>query len=116
MTIDAQDTSTANKNKGFEILSKQSTTQDKLIEELQERLTSEKDGRNEDRFIGIVCLVLLLDVVFFSVMPTFGGPLALIVLELLILIPLARRMGMEEVAKIVSRVLHRMAGKANDGE
>ena len=89
---------------------------DQQIEELQSQLESERDGRKEDRFVGIICLVLLLDVVFFSVMPTFGGPLALLVLQLLVLIPLAKRMGMEEIAKILSRVLHRMAGRTSDGE
>jgi hypothetical protein len=38
----------------------------------------------------------------------------LLVLELLILIPLAKRMGMQEIAQILSSVLHRMAGKAGD--
>lgn len=35
---------------------------------------------------------MLLDIVFFTVMPTFGGPIALLILELLILIPMAKRM------------------------
>lgn len=89
---------------------------DQQIEELQTQLEAERDGRKEDRFVGIVALVLLLDVVFFSVMPTFGGPLALLVLQLLVLIPLAKRMGMEEIAEILSRVLHRMAGKTSESE
>ena len=64
----------------------------------------------------IVLIVLLLDVVFFTVMPTFGGPLALFVLELLILIPLAKRMGMEEIAQLISRVLDGMTNKVKDGK
>ena len=59
----------------------------------------------------MVVVVLLLDVVFFSVLPTFGGPLALILLELLVLIPLAKRMGMEEIAELLSRLLDHMAGR-----
>ena len=98
----------------FAILAESDVTkQDEQISELQERLTEERDARKEDRFVFIVLIVLLLDVVFFTVMPTFGGPLALIILELLILIPLAKRMGMEEVAQILSRVLHRVADKAD---
>ena len=89
------------------------TKQDKQIERLQKLLTSEQDGRREDRFVGLVLLILLLDVVFFTVV-SFGGALALLVLELLILVPLARRMGMEEIAQIISSVLHRLAGKASD--
>ncbi|MEJ6849531.1 hypothetical protein V3589_25380 [Sinorhizobium fredii] len=98
------------------LVTSEPSKKDQQIDELQTQLEAERDGRKEDRFAGIVCLVLLLDVVFFSVMPTFGGPLALLVLELLILIPLARRMGMEEIAEILNRVLHRMAGKTSDSE
>jgi hypothetical protein len=87
------------------------TTQERQIAELQEQLTQERDGRREDRFVGLVCLVILLDIVFFSVMHTSGAPLALVVLELLILIPVARRMGMEEVAQILNGFVGRMAGK-----
>jgi hypothetical protein len=47
-------------------------------------------------------------------MPNFGGPLALLILELLILIPLAKRMGMEQIAALLDRILYRMAGKADD--
>ncbi|MCC0048527.1 MAG: hypothetical protein H6882_05115 [Rhodobiaceae bacterium] len=105
------------KDKAFSALTSLAVTaQDKQIQELQEQLERERDGRNEDRFVGIVCLVILLDIVVFTIMPTFGGPIALLVLELLILIPLARRMGMEEVAQLLSRVLDRMAGKAGDSK
>ena len=100
---------------GFGELGAAPTKTDQQIEELQERLAHERDARREDRFVFIAVTVLLLDIVFFSVMPTFGGPLALLVLELLILIPLAKRMGMEEIAQILSSVIHRMAGKASDG-
>ena len=101
---------------GFKALvDKPATVQDKQVEQLQKQLTAERDGRREDRFVGIVLLVLLLDVVFFTLV-SFGGALALLVLELLILIPLARRMGMEEIAQIISSVLHRIAQKASDHE
>jgi hypothetical protein len=103
----------SNKEVGFEsLLSPEPSKVDEQILELQNDLAAERDARNEERFVFIVLVVLLLDVVFFTVMPTFGGPLALLVLELLILIPLARRMGMQEIAQILSSVIDRMAGKA----
>jgi hypothetical protein len=92
--------------------SSKSENLDLKINELEKQLEREKDARNEDRFIFIACVVILLNVVFFSVMPSFGGPLALLILELLVLIPLARRMGMEEVAGILDRVLYRVTGKS----
>jgi hypothetical protein len=90
------------------------TTKDRQIAVLQQQLTEERDARREDKFVFIATVVILLDIVFFSVMPTFGGPLALLILQLLVLIPLAKRMGMEEIAQILSNVIHRMAGKAGD--
>lgn len=103
--------------KGFDAVVKSGATkQEEQISELQEQLAQEKDARMEDRFVFIVAVVILLDVVFFTVMPSFGGPLALLILQLLVLIPLAKRMGMQEVAQILSRVLHRMAGKSGSSE
>lgn len=97
---------------GFdELLPEEPTKRDRQVEELQESLSAERDARLEERFVFIVVCVLLLDIVFFTVMPTFGGPLALLVLELLILVPLARRMGMQEIAQIMSRVI----GRVSDG-
>jgi predicted nucleic acid-binding Zn ribbon protein len=100
------------KTTGFDALGLgEPSTQDEQVASLQEKLAHEKDARQQERFIFIVVVVLLLNVVFFSVLPTFGGPLALILLELLILIPLAKRMGMEEIAELLSRLLDHMAGK-----
>ena len=102
--------------KGFDVLvASEPTPQEKQIQELQTELARERDWRKEDRFVGIVLLTILLNVVFFSVLPTFGGPIAILLLELLILIPLARRMGMAEIVQIINSVLNRLAGKASDG-
>ena len=87
-----------------------------LLKALQDELTAERKMRLEERFVGIVCLVIILDVVFFSVMPSFGGPIALLIFELLILIPLARRMGMKEIAKMLDGVLERLTLQARDGK
>ena len=103
-----------NKEKDFGVLVKpEPTNQDLQVGELAEKLSYEKDARQEERFIFIVLIIMLLDVVFFTVMPTFGGPIALLILELLVLIPLAKRMGMEEIAKLMNRVLDRMVSKAD---
>lgn len=99
-----------------EILAEQPTLRDQQIEELQEEIARLRDARREERFVFIVVALLLLDVVFFSVMESFGGPLALFIMELLILIPLARRMGMEEIATILDRVLSRVVGRTGNGE
>ena len=96
-----------------DIVSSEVTKKDQQLSELQERLTSEQDARKEDRFVFIVLIVMLLDVVFFTIMPTFGGPIALLILQLLVLIPLANRMGMQEISQLLSRVLDRMVSKSS---
>jgi hypothetical protein len=88
------------------------TKQEQQIQELQDDLAAERDARREERFVFVVVSVILLNVVFFSVIPTLTGPLGLVVLELLILVPLARRMGLDEVVRIINAVITRMAGKA----
>ena len=99
------------------LLPEQPTKSDQLVEELQEALTQERDARREDRFIFIAVGVVLLDIMLFSVMPSFGGPLAILVLQLMILLPLAQRMGMEDVAQIISGVLGRLAdGVGSNGK
>ena len=87
----------------------QPTAQDKQIQELEDALEKTKDRIKEERFIWIIIFIILFDVVFFSKMESFFGALVIFILELLILIPLARRMGMEELAGILDRVLARIA-------
>jgi hypothetical protein len=101
-------------DKAFSVLVRnEPTKQDKQIETLQKQLAHEQDGRREDRFVGIVLLFLMLDVVFFAVI-SFGGALALLVLELIVLVPVARRMGMDEISQMISSVLNRLTDKTSD--
>ena len=92
------------------------TKQEQQIQALQDELQKEKDARREDQFFFIAVTVILFDIVFFTLMPTFGGPVALLILQLLILIPLARRMGLDEIQGLLSGVMNRLAGRANGGE
>lgn len=98
------------------LIQEQPEKRDQQIEELQNDLAYERDARKEERFIFIVLFTLVFDIMLFTVMPSFGGPLAVVILELLILIPLAKRMGMEEVAKMLSRLLDRVSGKTVPGD
>ena len=87
---------------------------DEQIQKLQDALSREKDARKEEHFVVIIFVIILLDIVFFIQMPSFGGPLAILILELLILIPLARRMGMEEIVRILDKVLSRVVNAIKD--
>src|SRR4051794_32928892 len=54
------------------LLPESPTKKDAQLQELQEDLANERDARREDRFVFIAVPVLLLDVCFFTVMPSFG--------------------------------------------
>lgn len=102
-----------------EIGSAKVDTRDRQIAELQEELTAERDARREDRFFFIFTIVIFLDVMFFTLFDNFGGPIALLVLQLLFLVLLAKRLGMEESVAIFDRVIGRVAdgmGRGSDGQ
>lgn len=66
------------------------TDKDRQILELQEKLVAEIDARKEDRFFFVVVCVLLFNIMIFSSMENTSGPIAILILELLVLLPLAR--------------------------
>ena len=92
------------------------TERDIQIAELQSALTEEKDARREDRFIFIMVCIILLDAMLFTVMDNWIAPIVLVALEFVVLIPLARRLGVEEAVRILSRFLDRLAASAKNGE
>ena len=76
----------------------------KQIKQLESKLAKEKDARLEERFISLLVLVIILNAFLFTLMPSWGGPIVILILELLLLIPIARRMGIDEVAKLLDKV------------
>lgn len=91
-------------------LTEELTKQHKQIQELQKTLSKEKDARQEERFFGILLLTILFNVLIFMPMQSWGGPISILILELIVLFLLARRMGMEEVEQIIDRFLSSLSG------
>ncbi|HEX2559132.1 hypothetical protein [Phenylobacterium sp.] len=84
---------------------------DAALEALQEQLEGEKDARSEERFVWIVLMVILLDIIWFrdSENPTL--PVVVLVLELVALMVLARRMGVDDYVTLVGRILAQIGNK-----
>jgi len=80
----------------------------KKLRERDAELAYEKQKKRENWFVAIIVLIIFLDVGFFSFMPSFGGPLVIGVLQIFVLIILAKRMGMKEMAKILSHFISRV--------
>lgn len=87
----------------------ENAAQNQQIEELQKTLSKEKDSRKEERFFYFLSLIILLDIIFFTFLPSWPGPIILLILQLLVLIPLARRMGLDEVIKLWDQLLDVLA-------
>jgi hypothetical protein len=87
------------------------TEKDKQIQELQKSLSEEKTARKQERFYGIVCFVILLDSLLFPPMKSWGGPLSILILELILLVPLARITNVEEVEKLIDQIFYIFSSK-----
>ena len=55
--------------------------------------------------MGILGFLILLNVIFLTPMQTWGGPISILILELIALVLLARRMGLQEASQIIDRIL-----------
>lgn len=79
---------------------------DRQISELQEALEQERDGRKSDRFIAILVAVILLNVHVFTGMTGWGGPIAILVLEILLLLVLAEKQDVSIVEQWLDKMLN----------
>lgn len=81
------------------------TKKDAEIDRLSNQLAEEKDARKEERFGWIVALVTVLNVVILGEMESLFAPIVIFVLELLALLVLARRSGIEYIELLISRAI-----------
>lgn len=82
---------------------------------LGEELEAAKDARKEERFVWIVIVTILLDVLWFSDSENPTLPVIVLVLQLIVLVILARRMGIDDVVELIDRLLHTVGSKAGSG-
>ena len=86
-------------------LKHETTKRHEQIQELQQRLSEEKDSRKQERFFGILGFLILFNVIVLTPMQTWGGPISILILELIALVLLASRMGLQEASQIIDRIL-----------
>lgn len=72
-----------------------------------------RDDRDEERFLWILCFIILFDCVVLGRMDNFAAPLVIGVLQLLLLIGLARKFGVDDITVLVTRLLHRLSDRAD---
>jgi|GEM_PF-3327727 len=67
-------------------------------------LREEKEDRQDERFLFLFAIIVLLDVILFDALGGWVLPLILVILELAFLVVLARLMGVEEVVDLARRL------------
>jgi len=75
------------------------TIHDRQVQELGEELDNCKELRTGERFVWIAVVMMLFDALIFPPMRTWTGPLAIFVVQLLLLFVFARRYGVKELAE-----------------
>ncbi|HEX3860358.1 MAG TPA: hypothetical protein VHY35_01545 [Stellaceae bacterium] len=80
-------------------------SKDKEIESLQVRVQTLTDEKYEERFIWIVVLIIIVDIGVFPSMNNWGAPIAILVIEIILMAILAKRLGVEEVTMLLARTI-----------
>ena len=92
------------------LLKYETTKRDQQIRKLEQLLSEEKYSRNQERFLGILVVLIWFNIVFLTPMQSWGGPISILILELIALVLLARGMGLEDASKIIDRILASFPG------
>lgn len=82
-------------------------TKDDLIGALQNQLVDEQDKRKEERFVWLCVVILIVDVFTFPHMAIWTAPLLIGIIELLLLIALGRKWGMDDIWTITEKIIDR---------
>jgi len=86
----------------------------KTISNLQDELLSQKEARNEDRFIFTLIIVVLLNVIFFMPLSTWSAPIIISFFEFFLLILYAKKMGMQEIYTLLDRILNKIIDRSKN--
>jgi hypothetical protein len=98
-------------NKDFEALIHSNSTvafDEKTSEQvsiLTRNYETERNDRKEERFIWILILIIIIDFEFFTIMQNVAGPIIIGLIELILILILAERCGIDRVLPLIDKVL-----------
>jgi hypothetical protein len=96
------------KLRGAAFLSDEKAESD-AIATLSNELEALRDSRSEERFIWVVSAIVAFDSYIFSKMDSWSGPVVIGIIEFLLLVVLARKLGIQEVSQVLAKLLDRAA-------
>lgn len=76
------------------------------IEKLLAEIQKEKDNTKLERFMWIVVTIALIDGYIFMNMASTMGPLAILILELIVLFVAAHRLGVQQVIQFLDTIIN----------
>jgi hypothetical protein len=83
--------------------------------ELGDDIEKSLDNRGEERFVWIVVCIILFDCLVFMNMENWTGPLVIGIIELVLIIALAKKLRVEEIAKLLTRFMDRVGDYPDKG-
>lgn len=87
------------------------TKKDKELERLQSKLQEIEDSRKEERFGWIVAILAIVNYILLKDVQSILTPLIVVVFELLALLILARRSGLEYIEILISKLIGSVTNK-----
>lgn len=78
---------------------------------LQQENQNLKDKLQEERILWIISMAIVFDSFVFSLMDNWGGPIAILILQLAVILVLAKRFGVEEISGIMEKILYSIKKK-----
>lgn len=88
------------------------TKKDDSLASLEAKLSAEQDARKEERFVWILIVTIMFDCLALGGMSNSAAPIAIVTLELILLVVLAKRLGIDDVVVLIDRVLNRLEKKS----
>lgn len=78
---------------------------DEEIATLQDAIVNAKNSLLEIHFLYILVIIIIVDIIAFSNMETWGGPISILFLEIVLLVVLGRRLGVDDVKVLTERFI-----------
>ena len=93
------------------LLDAQPSPVEEALEATQRELVAEKDARREERFIWFAVVVVLFDALVFAQMDNWTGPVIIGLIELLILLAVGRKWGMDLIWTLTEMIIGKWDGR-----
>lgn len=87
--------------------------QDEAFSNLQQKHARLIEQTLEERFCWIVVIIVLVDLDLFERMQTWAGPIVVLVLEAALLVVIARRLGVQEIIRVIDRIIDGWVSQIN---